>query len=350
MKKSHYIILGICICFGMLFSIDNVKAGSAECTYEIVGKYQVTFKVDDKDVVTASISPENSNVVLEYDQITGTGDMVSSTKISYFKDVLGSKFRDNKNGFKCPSIYRSNMGVVETGYEQASIYYRFTTDPNSTYIESNMKLIDSKIDNTGVDTSKDIKSCIYSPPTQKNYRPDTYVTINYNATAMVNISATNGYKISPENFSLPNYNMNLCPTIYIKCNQQMKKCELSFSRDDTLFQKAQQYKNEQTTTPGKDSDKDKCSIFGVETSNIIKKIITLIKFAVPILIVLLGILDFVSVLFASEEKTFRTAGTKFIKRLIAGMAIIFVPMLIEFLLNISGILEPLGITDIFCGL
>lgn len=93
-----------------------------------------------------------------------------------------------------------------------------------------------------------------------------------------------------------------------------------------------------------------CSIFrDTKTAELVKKIVTMIKFAIPILVVILGIMDFITVVLSGEEKSMKEAGNRFIKRMVAGLLVIFVPAIIEFLIDLSGVLEPYGIQEIFCG-
>lgn len=92
-----------------------------------------------------------------------------------------------------------------------------------------------------------------------------------------------------------------------------------------------------------------CDIFGSATSDLLKTIILTIRILVPILIVILGIVDLVGVTLSGEEKKFQEVWNRFIKRLLAGLLIIFVPSILNLLIDFSGVLEQYNITEVFCG-
>ncbi len=94
-----------------------------------------------------------------------------------------------------------------------------------------------------------------------------------------------------------------------------------------------------------------CSLFGDGAlSSIIKWIIDIMQMMVPIIIIILTIVDFSSIVLSGEEKNFKAAGTKFVKRLVIGVAIIFLPMLLTFIIDLSGVLGPITRDQLFCSL
>ncbi len=95
-----------------------------------------------------------------------------------------------------------------------------------------------------------------------------------------------------------------------------------------------------------------CDIFGKRLTDILKQIIDLIQIAIPVVIIILTIVDFVGIVLSGEEKNFKAAGNKFVKRIIIGVAVIFLPMLLAFIIDLSGALVPYGIerNQLFCSL
>ena len=87
-----------------------------------------------------------------------------------------------------------------------------------------------------------------------------------------------------------------------------------------------------------------------ETLTIIKQIYTFIKYLIPILIIGLSILDFAKVILNGEEKVFKEAWTKFVKRLGIGIIIILLPIILSMVLKASGALESYGVSsdNYFC--
>lgn len=67
----------------------------------------------------------------------------------------------------------------------------------------------------------------------------------------------------------------------------------------------------------------------------LSKIYTIIKFAVPILIIAMGIKDFVQALTSGKDDALKKAGNSFIKRLIMGAVFVILPILIEMILTIA---------------
>ncbi len=71
--------------------------------------------------------------------------------------------------------------------------------------------------------------------------------------------------------------------------------------------------------------------------NFLKDIFHLVKFAVPILIIGLGIMDFIKAMTAQSQDEIKKASSKLMKRIIIGMIIFVLPTLIDFLLKIAEI-------------
>lgn len=96
-----------------------------------------------------------------------------------------------------------------------------------------------------------------------------------------------------------------------------------------------------------------CDILGgtnSETVQILSTVVKIIRLGVPILIIILGIIDFMKILFSGEDKVFKESFNRFVKRLGIGVIIIFVPYLLQFLVRLSGIESQYGIDNFFCGI
>jgi hypothetical protein len=61
-----------------------------------------------------------------------------------------------------------------------------------------------------------------------------------------------------------------------------------------------------------------------------------IKFAVPILLIVFGTVDFSQAVIAGDDKGVQQALNRFIKRIIAGIAIFFLPYVVNLLLSLAG--------------
>ncbi len=110
--------------------------------------------------------------------------------------------------------------------------------------------------------------------------------------------------------------------------------------------------NEKPEEDGAEEEINKCVVFGQNTDKILKWVINFIYIAVPVIIIIMSIIEFAGIALSGDEKNFKAVGTKLIKRLIIGAVIIFLPILIIFLVDLSGVLIPYGIepNQIFCSL
>lgn len=97
-----------------------------------------------------------------------------------------------------------------------------------------------------------------------------------------------------------------------------------------------------------------CNIFGPEgskTRGLITTAFKIIRYLIPILIIILGVTDFLGAVFSGEDKNVKEAQKRFIMRLVAGVILLFIPALLKLLIGISGIIIGGGTdnSDVFCG-
>jgi hypothetical protein len=105
---------------------------------------------------------------------------------------------------------------------------------------------------------------------------------------------------------------------------------------------------DELTTVDKEYTKS-CSDLG-ESLTLLRQIYTFMRYLVPILIVVLSIVDFAKVVLLGDEKTYKAAWDKFIKRLIIGVVILILPAILSLIINMSGALDSYGVdkNNIFC--
>jgi len=90
--------------------------------------------------------------------------------------------------------------------------------------------------------------------------------------------------------------------------------------------------------------KEQCkAIFGEKTDEnslayLINKILGYVRIIVPILVIILGILDFAKAVFAGKEDEMKKAQTTFIKRLIIGILVFFVPVLVNLIMSFADMI------------
>lgn len=95
------------------------------------------------------------------------------------------------------------------------------------------------------------------------------------------------------------------------------------------------YENDQSST-------QQCRTFGERTLAWIFKIINMIRYLIPVILIVLGVLDFIKTIASDDDGEIKKAGTRFVKRLIAAALIFIVPLVLQFILNIFNIpgLDP----------
>lgn len=82
------------------------------------------------------------------------------------------------------------------------------------------------------------------------------------------------------------------------------------------------------------------------TNAFLKKIWGMLRVIIPALIVILSTVDFLKVVFLSDEKVYKTAYTKFLKRVAIGIILFVIPSLIKLILDLAG-LKDIGLYEVF---
>ena len=83
-------------------------------------------------------------------------------------------------------------------------------------------------------------------------------------------------------------------------------------------------------------DADCEGILGPELMGILQEVFTIIRIAVPVLVVVLISVDMLSAVTSGDEKGVKEAQSRAIKRVIIGVVIFFIPTLVNFVLKMAG--------------
>ena len=81
------------------------------------------------------------------------------------------------------------------------------------------------------------------------------------------------------------------------------------------------------------------SVLGADLTDVLKDIYKAIQIAIPILVILLCSVDILKAVTAKDEKDMSAAVSRSIKRVIIGFAIFFVPILIDAILDLAGLVS-----------
>lgn len=96
-------------------------------------------------------------------------------------------------------------------------------------------------------------------------------------------------------------------------------------------------------------DFDCAEALGDELIGYLQLIVNVVKVAVPILVIVFGMLDFAKAIFSSDEGEMKKAQSKFIRRLIIGVAFFLIPTFLGLLLDIAHKIWPI-IDNTLCGI
>lgn len=124
-------------------------------------------------------------------------------------------------------------------------------------------------------------------------------------------------------------------TTYTEENgETAKKCMTACTKLKDDVAELCDYENTSTTK--------QCSSFGERTLAWIFKIINMVRYLVPVILIILGVLDFIKTIAADDDGEIKKAGARFVKRLIAAALVFIVPLILQFILgmfNLPG-LDP----------
>lgn len=123
---------------------------------------------------------------------------------------------------------------------------------------------------------------------------------------------------------------NLKKTTYTLVNKEtidtFKKCEEEIAKSA----------EEEIPDFGEDIKVTCDDLLSTDLRKTINKILTYIRILVPILVIVLGIVDFSSAVFSSKEEEMKKAQSRFVKRLIIAVIIFLTPSLINLLLDLAN--------------
>ena len=133
---------------------------------------------------------------------------------------------------------------------------------------------------------------------------------------------------------------------YVDENDDRVKKFLSLYKT-TVLEQIDEIQNKIDAVDRKVEQEEKPVVTNGETIKLVKQIYDIIKILIPVLIVVLSIIEFLKVILISDDKNYKSAWDKFIKRVIIGVIFFLVPLLVSFLLNISGIDTEQSYLEIF---
>ena len=372
-KKIKKILL-IFIFTIVLFGINNIDvyAASTTCTYSVLnGQYKLTYTITPDGREGADIT--NTNI----EKITGTGtlkfadggDMVTSSNfVSTSNKTIG-----------CPSVL-----YYEVGYNQAGKYtYLKTSATSFNKSLGTISLIDSTNNGQSIAAKKEenpnavtlLRTCRVTGKSTTSGGGKADATVKVYSDGILKVESTDSrYKVNTSSDVTFNMFKDKCPTdkVVLMCGGSGSNnfCNLT-TEDNVINQKSTPTKEEndldkveeqnganknndveENGQTNSDSDRIDCEgLLGPDVRDDISEILGWIKIAVPILLVVLGSLDFSKAVLADDQNALSKAWKTFIKRIIAAIAVFFAPYLIMYLIeHVDKILDnSCDIRDLYKG-
>ena len=346
MMKNKKIITSLVITFMIFCGINNVKAGNiANCYYKIYSKY-LTVSFDQSTGELKYGSPYLSDTIS--DAKSGDESTWNLTHSDELKKQFKTLFKGSNGNYICSqsnelkaSVDSSNQTInLMQGKEQLKLDQK-----NSTYKKSS------------ADTTKKCK-CILT-----NQKKE--ITFNFNESfstfsASLPQGNTGTLEVMPDENTFKNnfktaYNdvskncESLCKKVYGTYFHDENRYKISFNKSDV--ESDQQYNKVTTGKVKSTTDTKYKNFYDVSTkyykcgnleripkglpkfTNVIYK---LVKVIVPIILIVMGMVDFLKAVLASDEQQMDTNPKNFMRRIGVAVLIYFVMTSVQLLVKVIG--------------
>lgn len=297
-----------------------------------------------------------------------------------------SYFKNSKNELQCPTLGLEHMSSSAEDTRHDFKLYNYYLDgdseyplkPNSNSVVFNVTTIteeDNQNNNYG-----NIPVCKYSG-SLCGYGGDVYLYTKDNNTYACGSNIGLGMRININTATLQSYlNNGNCPTLYQFEGKQLDDggnyndvCDLYIEEDYPYNARKLPYgefvKNPYNSVycsmnsspsiqdkPITDDYKanldygDLCANEGIKDSFvIIGRVIQIIKWIVPFIIIILGMIDFGKAITSDDEKATNKALTALVKRLLSGVIIFFIPTIVLAILNLVDLTKGIENSTRFGG-
>ena len=350
----------------MLFLINNISAYAEDttCTYSVLsGQYNLTYTItpdgrEGANVTDVKIENGTSSNTMKF---ADGGNMVTS-----------ANFVDNtKKTIGCPS-----MLYYEVGYNAAGRYTYLRV--SATDFDKSLGTVPlSNSTNNGQsialkeeDNVKLLRSCRVTGRSATGTGGKSDVIVKVYSDGTLKAEAVNsGYNVVMASDITYEMFKDSCPTdkIVLLCGGSGSDnyCNLT-TEDNTINQPGSSTKEEddlnsvEEKNGSKESGKggiesgngsaDCYGLLGESVIEDIRNIFNLIKIGVPILIIILGSLDFGKAVIADDQNALSKATSTFVKRLIAAIALFLAPSIIMYIIeHVDKIAGGCPIQDLYKG-
>ncbi len=371
MKKIFNIKILIISVFAFIcFFMINEKVEAIQCRYNSIGNS--TFLNDGFEDKTENYQIELSNdsgstKLSIYDKKNNRSIPVENSALR-LDDFAGYTYKyignlsDIKLNDSCPTqlYYYSGYDVSN------SITYKYYTLDISVNEFMNRYCYDSlercgslalsctdcNKEKQGGGSGQSGTKCIYATydDAKENKAKDNYFSINLNDLSIIEkIGDYENRNLSVEFSKKDLVNPDACPTIlYLNRNSTQYAVSL-YARGD----ESRRLGILKTSVVSHDKNQvikinDACDkLEGTKTLEWVKKIYTLLRILVPTLIIILSVIDFLGIVLSGDSDKMEKAKNKFIKRIIIGILFVLIPVILELVLRMAGIIDT-SLTEVVC--
>lgn len=303
---------------------ENISKGT--CTYNVGNVSLVVTQDGDNNISTTISGNDNTNVF--------KGATFDKSKSTIEKKVFFSS-----GNFSCPKVYACEFEDTMNANADGTVPLRWSLES-----DSNVKCIDKK-SYSGKMTAT--TTCSYEKKLVDGY------------TCVVEVTAGAGNTISTKKRKCNNVTLNLKAEYYY--DNGTFTCATATWGQETLYEGVIVYTlaNSKEDLPGNGFEvipdepsepiiddgiedknpngKEEQIVTDGETIKIVKRIYDIIKVLIPVLIVILSTVDFLKVILYDDEKNYKAAFDKLVKRLIIGVIFFLIPILVSFVIKYSGL-------------
>ena len=324
---------------GLGCSFKNIKDTSYVCEYyyESGGNVSQITAYFNADTLSSIDFKEDISSLIQSMVLVGknkSSKVVTKGNVEYYT-CPSSLYQESSNFDDKNNLMTRYVGTVQNGNE---IEWKLQTK------EENLVMAIKKIDNGEIESDpvREPLTCTY----QNNIGSDGVsrkLTITYHSSN--NVSATYfgdinlNMEVDVSAIKNSEYFKNWeCPSednVYISFKNNKKY--VSYDKNDDSDHKFTGINN----FPNGDSQEltDKCKVIPDAIKTYLKQALKLIRWGALVLMVILGTLDFVKAAAADDQDSMKKASQNFIKRLIAVIILFLLPLLLEAILRIAGLLK-----------
>ncbi len=335
-KKIMYFVIPILFFMGMF----EVNAAEATCVYSVNDTVKLKCEVDENAVSC---------------KFAGASDTTSKYMSANNQSLTPVNFQSNKK-WKCRSEIYAYISKTGTPSSPGVVYELLASQTEKT--DRSFALIASESSDGGDVSSEspigdsDSLNCQYGKLILTYNKKKNTLTHNSPCTRTVLHFDADDLGTCPDKVWAYSHSSGSTCNYYL--TKQNTGGWISLNSNDPIPDAdGDDQSGNTTTTPSSNGKTEGCAILGgtnSKTVELLSWVVKVIRLGVPILIIILGMTDFLKILFSGEDKVFKDAFAKFAKRLMIGVCIIFIPYIIQLLIRISGVDSQYGIDNFFCGI